>query len=156
MRTHLVCHRRQSSLHPQHSPCSTVRSFWYPRCHMLRSAMVCPAPGTTGPTLLSHTKVLQKNIKVCACQIYSHDNHYLHIRQHFSLSLSLSPSISRELKRLSTVTLSPVYAHFSETLAGLSTIRAMRASRRFMAENEERLTVNQRANFGSTSTCVCV
>ncbi|KAL5483667.1 hypothetical protein EMCRGX_G020072 [Ephydatia muelleri] len=37
---------------------------------------------------------------------------------------------SRELKRLSTVTLSPIYAHFSETLAG-------------------RLEINQRANYSS-------
>ena len=65
------------------------------------------------------------------------------------LILSRSYLISRELKRLSTVTLSPVYAHFSESLAGLSTIRALRASDRFIAENEARVNVNQRANFGS-------
>lgn len=56
---------------------------------------------------------------------------------------------SRELKRLSTVTLSPIYAHFSETLTGLCTIRALRATNRFMSDNEEKLEVNQRANFGS-------
>ena len=65
------------------------------------------------------------------------------------LILSHSYLISRELKRLSSVTLSPVYAHFSESLAGLSTIRALRASDRFIAENEARVNVNQRANFGS-------
>ena len=58
-------------------------------------------------------------------------------------------SLCRELKRLSTVTLSPIYAHFSETLSGLCTIRAMRASTRFMRDNEAKLEVNQRANYGS-------
>lgn len=37
---------------------------------------------------------------------------------------------SRELKRISSVTLSPLYAHFSETVSGLTTIRAMRHSDR--------------------------
>lgn len=55
---------------------------------------------------------------------------------------------SRELKRLSTVTLSPIYAHFSESLTGLATIRAFRQTERFAQENEERLDLNQRANFG--------
>jgi ATP-binding cassette subfamily C (CFTR/MRP) protein 10 len=53
----------------------------------------------------------------------------------------------REIKRLMTVSLSPVYAHFSETLIGLATIRALRASGRFLVENETRLELNQRANF---------
>jgi ATP-binding cassette subfamily C (CFTR/MRP) protein 10 len=53
----------------------------------------------------------------------------------------------REVKRLMTVSLSPVYAHFSETLSGLATIRALRASGQFLVENETRLELNQRANF---------
>ena len=57
----------------------------------------------------------------------------------------------RELKRLSTVTLSPIYAHFQETIMGLTTIRAMRANDRFMRENEKRLEMNQRANYASKS-----
>lgn len=37
---------------------------------------------------------------------------------------------SRELKRLCSLTLSPVYCHFSETLTGLGTIRASGSSAR--------------------------
>ena len=46
-----------------------------------------------------------------------------------------------------SVTLSPIYAHFSETLSGLATIRALRDEARFKQENEQRLETNQRANF---------
>ena len=54
----------------------------------------------------------------------------------------------RELKRLSSVTRSPIYAHFSESLTGLESIRAYRQTERFAKENEEKLDVNQKANFG--------
>ncbi|NWW10629.1 MRP7 protein, partial [Oreocharis arfaki] len=56
---------------------------------------------------------------------------------------------SRELKRLYSVTLSPIYTHFSETLSGLSSIRAMRATKRFELENQLRLEQNQRCLFAS-------
>ncbi|KAJ1916544.1 hypothetical protein H4219_003711 [Mycoemilia scoparia] len=54
---------------------------------------------------------------------------------------------SRELKRLDSVSRSPIYAHFQETLGGLSTIRAYNQGGRFMAENERRLEYNQRAYY---------
>lgn len=54
---------------------------------------------------------------------------------------------SRELKRLCSLTLSPIYAHFSETLSGLGTIRASASTTRFEEENERRLEVNQRCVF---------
>eukprot|EP00058_Branchiostoma_floridae_P004581 XP_002590069.1 hypothetical protein BRAFLDRAFT_83311 [Branchiostoma floridae] len=54
---------------------------------------------------------------------------------------------SRELKRLDSVSLSPIYAHFSETLTGLTTIRGLRAVHRFKHENKTRLECNQRASF---------
>src|SRR5690606_27795911 len=38
---------------------------------------------------------------------------------------------SRDLKRISSNTLSPIYTHFSETLNGLSIIRCYNATRRF-------------------------
>ncbi|XP_055637767.1 ATP-binding cassette sub-family C member 10 [Toxorhynchites rutilus septentrionalis] len=41
---------------------------------------------------------------------------------------------SRDIKRLSSNALSPLYAHFTETLQGLSTIRAMRNEGRFQRD----------------------
>ncbi|XP_029448686.1 multidrug resistance-associated protein 7-like isoform X2 [Rhinatrema bivittatum] len=58
---------------------------------------------------------------------------------------------SRELKRLNSITLSPIYTHFSETLTGLHTIRATRATDRFEQENEVRLERNQRCLFISNT-----
>jgi ATP-binding cassette subfamily C (CFTR/MRP) protein 1 len=56
---------------------------------------------------------------------------------------------SRELKRLDSVTKSPIYAHFQESLGGLSTIRAYRQQMRFTLENEWRVDANLRAYFPS-------
>ncbi|ESO85415.1 hypothetical protein LOTGIDRAFT_183817 [Lottia gigantea] len=58
---------------------------------------------------------------------------------------------SRELKRISSVTLSPIYAHFTETITGLTTIRAMKASERFRRENLQKLDLNQRAQFANNT-----
>uniref|UniRef100_A0A4W4GEN7 ATP-binding cassette sub-family C member 10 n=1 Tax=Electrophorus electricus TaxID=8005 RepID=A0A4W4GEN7_ELEEL len=58
---------------------------------------------------------------------------------------------SRELKRLCSLTLSPVYSHFSETLSGLSTVRASGHAARFEEENERRLDQNQRCLFISNA-----
>uniref|UniRef100_A0A673JLY4 Multidrug resistance-associated protein 7-like n=1 Tax=Sinocyclocheilus rhinocerous TaxID=307959 RepID=A0A673JLY4_9TELE len=58
---------------------------------------------------------------------------------------------SRELKRLCSLTLSPVYSHFSETLSGLSTVRASGHTSRFEEENERRLEQNQRCLFSSNA-----
>uniref|UniRef100_A0A8C9Z033 ATP-binding cassette, sub-family C (CFTR/MRP), member 10 n=1 Tax=Sander lucioperca TaxID=283035 RepID=A0A8C9Z033_SANLU len=59
---------------------------------------------------------------------------------------------SRELKRLCSITLSPVYSHFSETLTGLGTIRASGSSARFEEEIARRLEQNQRCLFLSNAT----
>ncbi|XP_069092380.1 ATP-binding cassette sub-family C member 10-like isoform X2 [Pleurodeles waltl] len=69
---------------------------------------------------------------------------YFYIQQYYRHT-------SRELKRLCSITLSPIYTHFSETLTGLTTIRATRATSRFEQENEERLERNQRCKFVSNT-----
>ncbi|KAF9894054.1 hypothetical protein FE257_009027 [Aspergillus nanangensis] len=58
---------------------------------------------------------------------------------------------SRELKRLDSVTRSPIYAHFQESLGGISTIRAYKQQDRFTLENEWRMDANLRAYFPSIS-----
>ncbi|KAK5652526.1 hypothetical protein OQA88_10432 [Cercophora sp. LCS_1] len=58
---------------------------------------------------------------------------------------------SRELKRLDSVSRSPIYAHFQESLGGISTIRAYRQQDRFEHENEWRVDANLRAYFPSIS-----
>jgi len=54
---------------------------------------------------------------------------------------------SRQVKRLDSVSKSPVFAHFSETLVGVSSIRAFSVQWRFLAENREKLETNLRAYF---------
>lgn len=58
---------------------------------------------------------------------------------------------SRELKRLDSVSRSPIYAHFQESLGGISTIRAYRQQQRFLLENEWRVDSNLKAFFPSIS-----
>ncbi|KAL6300043.1 metal resistance protein YCF1 [Sparassis latifolia] len=52
-------------------------------------------------------------------------------------------STSRELKRLDAVSRSPIFAWFSESLSGLSTIRAFDQQRLFIANIERRVDRNQ-------------
>ncbi|KAI9812228.1 MAG: hypothetical protein M1826_002937 [Phylliscum demangeonii] len=58
---------------------------------------------------------------------------------------------SRELKRLDSTSRSPIYAHFQESLGGITTIRAYRQQKRFGRENEGRVDANLRAYFPSVS-----
>eukprot|EP01133_Synstelium_polycarpum_P002439 gene2439-2772_t len=54
---------------------------------------------------------------------------------------------SRELTRLESISRSPIYAHFSETLAGVSTIRAFGQTEKFVLENERLLDDNQKCYY---------
>ncbi|KAM3916374.1 multidrug resistance-associated protein 1-like isoform 2-T3 [Leptodactylus fuscus] len=56
---------------------------------------------------------------------------------------------SRQLKRLESVSRSPVYSHFSETLLGASVIRAFGEQKQFIQINDYRVDENQRAYYPS-------
>lgn len=54
---------------------------------------------------------------------------------------------SRELARLESISRSPIYALFSETLDGLSTVRAFRMEAQLTSKSDQLLDDNQRAYF---------
>ncbi|KAK6541507.1 hypothetical protein TWF694_007315 [Orbilia ellipsospora] len=54
---------------------------------------------------------------------------------------------SRDLKRLESVQRSPLYQHFGETLAGITTIRAYGDERRFVRDNLEKIDKHNRPFF---------
>ena len=54
---------------------------------------------------------------------------------------------SRELKRMDSVSRSPLFSHFSETIVGVSTIRAFGASRLFTQEMLTRVDTNTRPSY---------
>ncbi|KAJ3129883.1 hypothetical protein HK098_007637 [Nowakowskiella sp. JEL0407] len=56
-------------------------------------------------------------------------------------------SVARELKRLDSLTRSPLYAFFGESFTGLSTIRAFAEQERFIKINEDNLRENIKAYY---------
>ncbi|KAG8549737.1 hypothetical protein GDO81_019822 [Engystomops pustulosus] len=54
---------------------------------------------------------------------------------------------SRQLRRLDSVTRSPIYSHFGETVSGLSVIRAYGHQQRFLQHNEDTLDINQKSVY---------
>ncbi|XP_025846741.2 ATP-binding cassette sub-family C member 10 isoform X2 [Vulpes vulpes] len=70
---------------------------------------------------------------------------YYRVQRHYRAS-------SRELRRLSSLTLSPLYTHLADTLAGLPVLRAAGATSRFEEENQRLLELNQRCQFAASAT----
>lgn len=60
---------------------------------------------------------------------------YVHIMNYFR-------NVSRETKRFDSITRSPIFAHFSETLGGLSVIRAYALQNDFAKQNEDKVARN--------------
>ena len=54
---------------------------------------------------------------------------------------------SRDLKRIGSVSLSPMYSHFADTVHGMATIRAMRSVVRFVRDNEDKVEAYQKASY---------
>lgn len=54
---------------------------------------------------------------------------------------------SRQVKRVESVTLSPIYSHFSESLAGITTIRAFGKQDEFTEQNSTKVDCNQKCSY---------
>ncbi|XP_006860661.1 PREDICTED: multidrug resistance-associated protein 7 [Chrysochloris asiatica] len=70
---------------------------------------------------------------------------YYRVQRHYRAS-------SRELRRLGSLTLSPLYTHLADTLAGLPVLRAAGATNRFEEKNQQLLELNQRCQFAASAT----
>ncbi|KAI8378125.1 P-loop containing nucleoside triphosphate hydrolase protein [Choanephora cucurbitarum] len=60
---------------------------------------------------------------------------------------SMFVSASRELKRMDSVTRSPLFSNFTETIVGVATIRAFGATRRFLQDMLRYIDANSRPYF---------
>ncbi|BEI91781.1 uncharacterized protein CcaverHIS019_0406010 [Cutaneotrichosporon cavernicola] len=65
---------------------------------------------------------------------------YYHCAQYYRAS-------SREFKRVDAILRSSLYSHFSESLSGISTIRAYGEGKRFIRENVKRMDVENRGYY---------
>jgi len=64
-------------------------------------------------------------------------------------ALNYFRNVSRETKRLDSISRSPVFAHFSETLGGLGTIRAYDQTSRFINEFETKVDANTQTYYNN-------
>ena len=60
---------------------------------------------------------------------------YVFVQRYFVASM-------RQLKRLESASKSPIFSHFSESLTGVSTIRAFKADKRFVKTMEKQIDEN--------------
>ena len=63
----------------------------------------------------------------------------------YASSQALFISSSRELKRLDSLLMSPIFGNFGETISGLLTIRAFRRQSMFLQKNQQLLDSSNRS-----------
>lgn len=63
-------------------------------------------------------------------------------------------STSRELKRMDSVTRSPLFSNFTETIVGVATIRAFGATRQFLQDMLMYIDTNARPYYYTWVSCL--
>lgn len=56
---------------------------------------------------------------------------------------------SRQLKRIESVSRSPIYSHFGETVSGTTVIRAYMQGERFTTESDQKIDINQKTLYAT-------
>ena len=74
---------------------------------------------------------------------------------HYIFALHYRASV-RKLKRLDSILQSSLYAHFSESLTGLTTIRACGETERFRKESEDQMNIENRFVFTLPDCVRCI
>ena len=124
---------------------STLREVRSPSSTEVHQTQITPQLTTSPyPAAAFTLVVISTSTPIFAALILPLGGLYLYIQRYYLRT-------SRELKRLDSTTRSPIYAHFQESLSGISTIRAYRQQGRFASENEWRVDANLRAYYPSTT-----
>jgi len=84
-------------------------------------------------------------------RMYLFIQQFIHSFNYFSVQ-RLYIRTSRQLRRLESVSRSPIYSHFGETLLGVSTIRAYGAQDRFILGSMKRVDDNQACYYPTIVT----
>lgn len=75
--------------------------------------------------------------------LYGFSDEYLFSGIGFYFLQKFYVSTARQVKRLESISRSPIYSHFGETVSGATTIRAYAKSQSFIATNEKKIDENQ-------------
>jgi ABC-type multidrug transport system fused ATPase/permease subunit len=87
------------------------------------------------------------HVHLYVCTLYIHIYIYLHTYLHNFNKYDHYRNVARELKRLDSLSKSPIYAHFSETLGGLPVIRSFLRQKMYLRTNEVKLDDNISAYY---------
>jgi ABC-type multidrug transport system fused ATPase/permease subunit len=106
----------------------------FEQCSRACSAAMCHSSAASTTSHGQHKSSLTAVTHICDC--------YCNWR---FTSCRYHRPVARELQRLDALTRSPIYAHFGETLGGLTAIRAFGHMNRFARVNERMIDNNLRA-----------
>ena len=115
------------------------------------NSMLVPPQGASGKSWIRHWKILLSSVRkkneIATVEILSETNKFTSIHHFYQQRFYVATS--RQLKRIDSVKRSPIYAHFSETISGVSTIRAYNRVEAFVEKSDVLIDGNNMAYYPS-------